>query len=182
MAPQNLLLCGQIRGCARYSVTQSCLTLVTPWTAAHQAPLSWDFPGMTTGIGCHFLLQEIFLIQGSNLHLLHLLYWQAGSLPLSHPGSCRGVVGTPLSGGLLEIVFTALRTRKSSNLIEQLVCFKLLNSCNEANCFFVLIKGKFRIQFTVHHDELSRVRLQACDADLTPLSRLPSPSLSQQPP
>ena len=76
-------------------------------------PLSWDFPGMTTGIGCHFLLQEIFLIQGSNLHLLHLLYWQAGSLPLSHPGSCRGVVGTPLSGGLLEIVFTALRTRKS---------------------------------------------------------------------
>ena len=28
-------------------------------------------------MGCRFLLQEIFLTQGSNLHLLH---WQAGSL------------------------------------------------------------------------------------------------------
>ena len=26
----------------------------------------WDFPGNNTGVGCHFLLQEIFLIHGSN--------------------------------------------------------------------------------------------------------------------
>ena len=32
---------------------------------------------------CYFLLQEIFLIQGSNLHLLHLLHWQVDSWPLS---------------------------------------------------------------------------------------------------
>ena len=38
----------------------------------------WDSPGKNTGVGCHFLLQGIFLTQGSNLHLLH---WQAGSLP-----------------------------------------------------------------------------------------------------
>ena len=25
--------------------------LVTPWTAAHQAPLSMDFPGKRTGVG-----------------------------------------------------------------------------------------------------------------------------------
>ena len=31
----------------------------------------------------HALLQGIFLTQGSNPHLLHLLHWQAGSLPLS---------------------------------------------------------------------------------------------------
>ena len=30
----------------------------------------WDFPGKNTGVGCHFLLQGIFLIQGSNLPLL----------------------------------------------------------------------------------------------------------------
>ena len=30
----------------------------------------WDFPGKTTGMGCHALLQGIFLTQGSNLHLL----------------------------------------------------------------------------------------------------------------
>ena len=31
----------------------------------------WDSPGKNTGVGCHFLLQGIFLTQGSNLHLLH---------------------------------------------------------------------------------------------------------------
>ena len=47
----------------------------------------WDFPGKNTGVGCHFLLQGIFLTQGSNTYLLHLLHWQADSLPLSHLGS-----------------------------------------------------------------------------------------------
>ena len=36
--------------------------------------------------GCHALLQEIFPTQESNLHLLHLLHWQASSLPLALPG------------------------------------------------------------------------------------------------
>ena len=30
----------------------------------------WDSPGKNTGVGCHALLQGIFLTQGSNLHLL----------------------------------------------------------------------------------------------------------------
>ena len=38
----------------------------------------WDSLGKNTGVGCHFLLQGIFLTQEWNLHLLH---WQAGSLP-----------------------------------------------------------------------------------------------------
>ena len=29
----------------------------TPWTAAHQAPHPWDFPGKDTGVGRHCLLQ-----------------------------------------------------------------------------------------------------------------------------
>ena len=44
----------------------------------------WDFPSKNTGMGHHFLLQGIFLTQGSNLHLLH---WQVDSLPLIHQGS-----------------------------------------------------------------------------------------------
>ena len=36
-------------------VTQSCLTLCDPWTVARQAPLSWDFSGKNTVLGCHFL-------------------------------------------------------------------------------------------------------------------------------
>ena len=31
----------------------------------------WNFSGKNTGAGCHFLLQGIFLIQGSNPRLLH---------------------------------------------------------------------------------------------------------------
>ena len=52
-------------------------------------PYPWDIPGKTTGVGCHFLLQGIFPAQGSNPHLLHLLHWQVGSLPLEPPGKPR---------------------------------------------------------------------------------------------
>ena len=44
----------------------------------------WNFPGKDTWVGCHFLLQGIFLTQGLSSCLLH---WQADSLPLSHLGS-----------------------------------------------------------------------------------------------
>ena len=53
-------------------------------------PLSMRFPRQEYWCGqkywsdCHFLLQGIFLIQGSNLCLLHR---QVDSLPLSHQGS-----------------------------------------------------------------------------------------------
>ena len=42
--------------CCCSAVSNSC---VTPWTAAHQAPRSWDSPGKNTGVGCPFLLQCI---------------------------------------------------------------------------------------------------------------------------
>ena len=32
--------------------------LATTWTAAYQAPLAMDFPGKSTGVGCHCLLQD----------------------------------------------------------------------------------------------------------------------------
>ena len=35
----------------------------------------WDSPGKNTGVGCHALLQGIFLTEGSNLPLLCLLHW-----------------------------------------------------------------------------------------------------------
>ena len=52
---------------------------------------SCEPPGKHTGVGCHALLQGIFLTQGSNPRLLSLLHWQAGSLPpvpLGSPGTC----------------------------------------------------------------------------------------------
>ena len=47
------------------------LTFSTPWTVAYQAPLSMEFSRQGTGVGCHFLLQEIFATQGSNPGLPH---------------------------------------------------------------------------------------------------------------
>ena len=61
-----------------------------PWIVATMLLCSWDFPGKNTGVGCHALLQGIFLTQGSNPHLLCLLHWQVDSLPLEPPGKTKG--------------------------------------------------------------------------------------------
>ena len=52
-----------------------------PRTVTCQVPLSMGIPGKNTAVGCHFLFHRIFPTQESNLSLL---YWHAGSLPLSH--------------------------------------------------------------------------------------------------
>ena len=46
----------------------------------------WDSSGKNTGTGCHFLLQEIFPTQGSNLGLLHC---RQTLYHLSHQGSSK---------------------------------------------------------------------------------------------
>ena len=57
-------------------VAQSCPTLCDPMDCSL---CPWNFPGKSTGVGCHFLLQGIFLTQGSNPGLLHctqiLYHW-----------------------------------------------------------------------------------------------------------
>ena len=56
----------------RCSVTKSCPTLCNPIDCSPNRLLCpQDFPGKNTGVGCHFLLQGIFLTQGSNPCLLH---------------------------------------------------------------------------------------------------------------
>ena len=47
-------------------VAQSCSTLCNSMDYSPR-----NFPGKSTGVGCHFLLQGIFLTQGSNPGLLH---------------------------------------------------------------------------------------------------------------
>ena len=54
----------------------------------------WNVPGEKAGVGCHVLLQGLFSTQGLNLHLLH---WQAVSLPLVPPGK------TFFKGGGIQI-------------------------------------------------------------------------------
>ena len=60
----------------------------TPWTVAYQAPLSIRFSRQEYwSTGCHFLLQGIFLTQGSNVGLLHC---RQTLYRLSHQGSSLG--------------------------------------------------------------------------------------------
>ena len=71
--------------CMHAESLQLCLTLRPYELQPARLLCPWDSPGKNTGVGCHALLQGIFLTQGSSLHLLSLLHWQAGSLPLVPP-------------------------------------------------------------------------------------------------
>ena len=42
----------------------------TLWATACQLLCPWNSPGKNTGVGCHVLLQGIFLTQGLNPHLM----------------------------------------------------------------------------------------------------------------
>ena len=67
-----------------------------------------DAPGKNTGVGCHALLQGIFLTQGLNPGLLHcrwILY------QLSHQGSPQGLI--------LESKFSKTYPRKSYFTFKQ---------------------------------------------------------------
>ena len=61
----------------------------TPWTVACQVPLFMGFPKQEYWSRLPFPTLGIFLTQGLNPCLLHLLHWQADSLLLSYLGSLK---------------------------------------------------------------------------------------------
>ena len=71
-------------GCEEWCVSQSVMSNSLRPYGLHPARLlrPCNLPGKNTGVGCHFPFQGIFLTQRLNLHLLRLLDWQVGSLPL----------------------------------------------------------------------------------------------------
>ena len=89
----------------------------TLWTVACQVPLSMDFSGKNTGVGCHFFLQGIFPLQGSNLHFLHLPY-------------CRCTLVAEPSGKLHMLRENSLFLSGKSSW--HLAAFSLLESCTWA--------------------------------------------------
>ena len=58
----------------------------TLWTISATLGCLRASPGENTGVGCCALLRALFLTQGSNPCLLHLVHWQRSSLPLGPPG------------------------------------------------------------------------------------------------
>ena len=73
------------------------------------------FSDKNTGVGCQFLLQRIFLTQGSNSCVLH---WQVDSLPLHHLGSPKSWVSLgQISGDLLLFYVLGTETMTEVSLI-----------------------------------------------------------------
>ena len=75
----------------RLTVTCACSSrvrlFVTPWTVAHQAPLSMGLPRQEYWSELPFPLPGYLPTQGSNPRFFCFLHWQADSLPLCHLGS-----------------------------------------------------------------------------------------------
>ena len=97
-----------------FSVMADC----APWAVALQAPLSTGFFRKNTGVGCHFLLQGIFLTQRSNPCLLH---WHVSSLPLSHLRSPLHMKAARLRGLCVPAVSVRLGSEQDS-LLEPCTC------------------------------------------------------------
>ena len=130
--------------------TQSCPTL---WNSMDYARLHcpWNFPGKNTGLGCHFLLQGIFLTQGSNPSLLH---WQEDSLPLRDLRSLSyknilhntGNIATTING--VQLFFFWSTTFK--NRITVLPLYYILVTHNTVHQINLNFKKKF-LKTKVHH-------------------------------
>ena len=112
--------------CACVHVLQACSVVPDFWRPQGLWPVRllcpWDPPGKNTGVGCHFLLQGIFLTQGVNLCLLLFRYWHADSLPLSHLGSPSDDIRC-----LYMLYYCVLHQKKVNN-----ICFlnvKLTKHC-----------------------------------------------------
>ena len=85
------LVCVCVCVCVCVKSLQLCPSLCDPMDCSPPGYSILGFSSKNTGVDCHALLQDIFLIQGSNLHLLCLLLWQVYSLPIALPGKaiCR---------------------------------------------------------------------------------------------
>ena len=86
LSPYKHAVCCHVGICSEFTISRfqmavmpacvlssfSCIQLLmTLWTVARQAPLSMIFSRQEYWIGLPFLLQRVFLTQGSNPHLLH---------------------------------------------------------------------------------------------------------------
>ena len=80
--------------------SQSSPTLCDPIDPRFLCP--WDSPGRNTGVGCHGLLQGIFLTQGSNLCLL------------TSPALAGGFFTTTATWGTLEYKWLSLISLKKN--------------------------------------------------------------------
>ena len=104
----------------------------------------WDSPGNNTGVGCHFLLQGIFLTLGLNPCLLH---WSVGSLPLNHlvkPTCCFSSIQSLSHIQLFATLWTvahqaSLSTTNSQSLLKPMSSESVMPSNHLILCHPLLL-------------------------------------------
>ena len=123
-------------------VTKLCPTLVTPWTVAHQVPLSMGFPRQEYCSGyCHSLLQGVFLTQGLNLDLLHCRLSPAleeDSLPAELPGKTLPILAIYFKIYSVLLKYWMLHVAYYKNLWIVSSNFLPVLSCNSHYLFYQL--------------------------------------------
>ena len=114
-------------------VDKSRLTLCDPMDcnpARHLCP--WDFPGKSTGVGGHFLLQGIFPTQGLSRSLLH---WQVGCLPRSHEGNPWTTRGIPISSICIYLYYMHITIYLSISIMCFIYFYLYLFECPKYQYF-----------------------------------------------
>ena len=113
----------------------------TPWTVTRLLHL-WDFPGKSTGVGCHFLLQRIFLTRNQT----RVSRIVADALPFEPPGKIypnKPPLIESLSGGGVGAVNRYIVTfRCTTKWFDVCIYYKmitimsLVNICHHSYKFF----------------------------------------------
>ena len=118
--------------CVRLFVTLSLARLLRPW----------DSPGKSTGAGCHFLLQGIYLTHGSNLNLSPTSPALAGrffttATPISKDDSYVYQMGTTVYFLVYKVEWLLFKAFLSSQAIAFLILW--LERSSGLSIFFVCL-------------------------------------------
>ena len=137
-------LCLLIKDVDKWAVelpAQLCLTLCDPMDCSLPGSSIWDFLGKKTGVGGHFLLQGIFLLQGL---ILCLLPWQMVSLldwkDSSSPGQAgRGTAHIWTAG---ESRFVARPFKCLCIVVPEMCLLKVVTSVKDGEILFFSNLGR----------------------------------------
>ena len=89
-------------------------SITTPWTVPSQAPLSWDFPGKNTGVGCFSFSRGSSWPRGRTLASFIVGRFFTAEPPGSPKVRCR--------------VYSAPRRRRRTSLMAQMVNVSAYNA------------------------------------------------------